>query len=241
MTAKNHPYFGSPVVYKAMGMLDFKADKESRKVSFYAAAFGNKDSDGDIIIRGAFAKSIQEHGPESQNIQKIAYLWMHDMKNPIGRITKLVEDEKGLYVEAIIDNIPEGDRALIQYESGTLNQHSIGFRYMWDKVDYDEEADAYIVKEVQLWEVSVVTLGANENTPFAGMKSADKLSQIENLNKETENLLKSLDQTLSYRMRQLLATYKSLGTAEPDKPTPQVEPEVEEVKSIDWMKVAEQI
>lgn len=235
MTVKNHPYYGHKVVNKSVGLIDFKVDADSRKVSFYAASFGTKDSDGDILIAGCFAKSIQEHGPGSKSDQKIAYLYMHNMDKPIGRITMLVEDDKGLYVEAILDDIEKANDVLKQYQSGTLNQHSIGFRYIWDKVDYDEENDAYIVREVQLWEVSVVTLGANENTPFLGMKSEELQTENERLDRESETILKSLDPVLSYRLRQFMTYYKSLAEAEPDKPIQKQEPKKE---TFDFVKAA---
>ena len=238
-SVQEHKYYNNPLPYKSMAALDLKADKESRKVSFYAAAFGNIDSDGDVLVRGAFAKSIQEHGPQSNSQQKIAYLFQHDMKNPIGRIIRMEEDEKGLYVEAEIDNISEGDRVLTQYQSGTLNQHSIGFRYIWDKVEYDETTEAFIVKEVQLWEVSVVTLGANENTPFMGMKSEEIARVNEELQQEINTFCKSLDPTIAYKARQLMAKCKALATSEPDmKSTLKDQPTKTEQPQFDLGKVA---
>lgn len=242
MNYKQHKYYGNSVIYKSFGALELKADSDSRKVSFYAAGYGNRDLDGDILIQGCCAKSIQEHGPESPSAQKIAYLYMHDMSEPIGRITLLREDAKGLYVEAEIDRISEGDRVLEQYKSGTLNQHSIGFRYIWDKVEYDEDTQSFIVKEIQLFEVSVVTIGANENTPFAGFKSEEIISQHETLNKEIDTFLKGFDATVAYRARQLFAKVKSLAEAEPDmKAILMSETKEAEPKGIDWSKVAENL
>ena len=82
------------------------------------------------MIKGCFSKSIQERGIESSANDKIIFLWMHKMDEPIGKITKLVEDDKGLYFEAEIDKIQLGDRAINQLESGTLNQFSIGYSYV---------------------------------------------------------------------------------------------------------------
>jgi len=166
-----------PVYFKTAQSFEF--DRTKRQVSGYLAAFGNKDSDDDILIRGCFAKSLQDRGVQSTTARKIAYLKYHDFKLPLGRFTTLTEDEKGLYFEAEIDNTALGDETLIQYASGTLNQHSIGYRYIWDKVEYDKETDTYIVKEVNLFEGSVVVMGANENTPFAGFKSQELITKTE--------------------------------------------------------------
>ena len=97
-------------------------DSESRTISGYAAVFGNRDKVGDVLLKGCFSKSIQERGPQSSANDKILLLWMHDMSEPIGAITELREDEKGLYFEARVDEIDIGDRAIKQLESGTLNQ-----------------------------------------------------------------------------------------------------------------------
>lgn len=149
-------------------------ESESRKISGYAAIFNNKDKASDILIKGCFAKSIEERGPESTANDKIILLWQHDQREPLGRITELKEDERGLYFEAIIDDIELGDRAIKQLESGTLNQFSIGYNYVWENVEYDNARDAYIVKEVKLHEISVVSIGCNGLTEYLGLKSSEE-------------------------------------------------------------------
>ena len=63
-------------------------DIKSRIVTGYLAAFGNVDSDNDIIEKGAFSKSINER------FNDIFYLQQHDWTRPLGKFTKLEEDEK---------------------------------------------------------------------------------------------------------------------------------------------------
>lgn len=204
-----------PIMYKSFGC-DIKAEKESRIVSGYLSAFGNKDSDGDILIKGCFSKSLQERGVNSTTDRKIAYLYQHKMDMPIGHFTKLEEDDFGLYFEAYLDKIPLGDQVLEQYSSGTLNQHSIGYRYIWDKIEYDENLDAFIVKEINLFEGSVVTIGANENTPFTGMKTEEIESQKNQLDRETEKVLKGFDYSTAITIRQLITKHIALCQVEPD-------------------------
>lgn len=198
----------------------FKADVnnidiEGRTVKGYFAAFGNKDLAGDIIIKGAFAKSIQERGPGTANGNKIAFCWQHDIKNPIGLVTVLKEDDYGLYFEAIIDDIDDGNRALTQLKSGTLDQFSIGFNYVWDKVEYDADLDAFICKELYLAEGSVVTLACNPMANLVGIKSADLEDQRIELRKKLEHELKGLSFSKAYTLRQLISDSLSLATAEP--------------------------
>ena len=155
----------------AVYMKEVELDSGSRTISGYAAVFNNVDRAKDMLIKGCFAKSIRERGPESAANDKILLLWQHDTREPIGRITKLEEHDRGLYFEAEIDDVETGDRALKQLESGTVNQFSIGFTYVWDQCEWDESGEVFIVKEVKLYEISVVTFGCNPETEYLGLKS----------------------------------------------------------------------
>lgn len=149
---------------------DININEESRTISGYGAVYGNLDKAGDVLVKGCCAKSIQERGPESSTNDKIIFLWMHDMKNPVGKITVLKEDDRGLYFEAEIDRIPEGDRLIVQLNSGTINQFSIGYSYDFDKCHWDSKG-AFVVEGIELYEISAVSIGANGQTEFIGMKS----------------------------------------------------------------------
>ena len=179
--------------YKSFNIKAENLDLVSRKISGYAAIFNNVDKAKDMLIRGCFAKSINDRGPESQANDKIILLWMHEMDEPIGRITKLVEDERGLYFEAVIDEIPLGDRAIKQLESGTLNQFSFGYNYVWENCEWDNERDCFIVKEVVLYEISVVSIGCNGLTEYTGLKSEDIKPAMESLQKEIDSSLAGLN------------------------------------------------
>ena len=204
----------SPIRYKSYGEKPCDVDEGNRKVSGYLAAFGNVDSDGDVILKGAFAKSLQERGVNSSSKRKIAYLWQHNMSEPIGRFTELREDEYGLYFEAELDDIPLGDRVMKQYQSGTLNQHSIGFNYVWDKTEVDPNDDnVWVLKEVNLFEGSVVTLASNENTPYLGMKGANIEAEGQVLSKQTEAFLRSLTPEQEHEARTIISKHIALTEA----------------------------
>ena len=163
--------------HKEFPTKEYTYDGESRTISGYAAIFGNIDKVRDRLVKGCFANSILERGPQSGANDKILLLWQHDMNEPIGRITVLREDDKGLYFEAVIDDIETGDRALKQLESGTLNQFSIGYNYVWEKCDWDDEDACLVVKEVKLYEISVVSIGCNGETEYLGLKSQEDMEQ----------------------------------------------------------------
>ena len=196
---------------------DVNYDGESRTISGYASVFGNKDKAGDILIKGCFSKSIQDRGPESAANDKIIMLWMHDMEEPIGRFTVLNEDDKGLYFEAVIDDVPRGNQTIKQLESGTLNQFSIGYQYVHEKCMYDAEKDAYIVKEVYLYEISVVSIGCNGETEYLGLKSIEDAEKAyEKLNAEISEVCSGLSAPKQQKMQRIISKVISLSSFKPE-------------------------
>jgi HK97 family phage prohead protease len=148
-------------------------------VTGYFSAFNNVDSDGDIIRKGAFAKSIQEWGPQSST-PRIKHLMNHNSSQPLGKITMLVEDTKGLAYESQIGTHSLGTDFVKMVESNLITEHSIGFRTMkrnqlQDYEEYIKNPDKgwYELTDIKLYEGSSLTAwGANPNTPLTGMKGA---------------------------------------------------------------------
>lgn len=196
---------------------DVNYDSESRTISGYAAVFGNKDKAGDILIKGCFSKSIQDRGPGSAANDKIIVLWMHDMNEPIGRLTVLYEDDKGLYFEAPIDDVPRGNQAIKQLESGTLNQFSIGYQYVWENCEYDAEKDAFMVKEVKLYEISVVSIGCNGETEYLGLKSIEDAEKAyEELNAEISEVCSGMSAPKQQKIQRIISKVISLSSFKPE-------------------------
>jgi len=132
-------------------------------VELMASSFNNQDAHGDIIAPGAFAKTIQEHGPEGSG--RIKHLWMHWFDEILGKPLEMEETNDGLRVVSKISNTQLGRDALMLYADGVLNEHSVGI----DVLRRDDE-DNRIIKEVRLWEYSTVTWGANPKTPTISVK-----------------------------------------------------------------------
>lgn len=175
---------------------DLSLDK--KEVAIYLAHFGNIDSDNDLIVKGAFKKSLQERGVDSTSNRKIAFLRYHDWEKPIGKFTKLEEDDNGLFAVAKLSDTTLGKDALIDYEEGIIREHSIGFKYIQDKIKWVEDASKemggyWLISEVALWEGSAVTFGANEMTPVLSVgKSENKRDKIKEVSKELEHTIKSI-------------------------------------------------
>ena len=189
-------------------ILEVKVSGDKKTVEGYFASFNNIDSDGDKIRKGAFDKSIQEHGPSSESNRKIAHLAYHDTRRPIGVLAELKEDSTGLYFVSKMGSHTEGQDFLKMYEEGLIREHSIGFNYISDKIKESKEGDQTIwdIQEVKLWEGSAVVFGANSETPnLSIIKSQDDLNNhLEEINERMEVFIKALtDNNLSKKYNEL--------------------------------------
>ena len=127
-------------------------DDEKGIIKGYASMFNNKDSDGDIITKGAYSKTLQE------NSERIAFLYQHNMNQPIGKPLSMKEDERGLFIEAKISDSSLGKDVKTMVTEGILKEFSVGF------IPIKEEqgaANVNYIKEIKLFEFSLVTLAAN--------------------------------------------------------------------------------
>ncbi len=142
-------------------------DSNKRVVTGYLSKFGNTDLDNDIMDRGAFTKTLNERK------NQIYFLNQHNWSQPHGKFNVLEVDDYGLKFESnpLPDTTYSND-TLKLYEAGIIKEHSVGFLTM--KSEYVRESDKRIIKEVKLYEGSNVTLGANPDAVFTGLKSFTK-------------------------------------------------------------------
>ena len=160
-------------MYKSIAYSVKGIDEAKGIIEGYASAFGNIDSDGDVLVKGAFTKTISERGPAGKN--QIYHLAQHDSTKILGKPLELMEDDYGLKFVSQISKTTLGKDYLQLYLDGIINEHSIGF----NTIKNDMGRDANYIKEVKLWEYSAVTWGANEMTPTLSAKSAtDRLVKM---------------------------------------------------------------
>ena len=169
--ARGVKHKGAKTEYKTVEFeLEGFDDKEGT-FSGYGAVFSNIDSGGDIIEPGAFTKTIAE------GIGRVKILSGHnDSLLPIGIPTELREDAKGLFMSAKISDTTLGRDVKTLIHDGVLCELSIGY----DPVvfDYDENGIRHL-REVKLWEISVVTWAMNEQAVITDHKSDDAATRIE--------------------------------------------------------------
>lgn len=145
-------------------------DTGGRKVKAVWSRFGNVDRDGDIIVPGAFSKTIAECGPNGSN--EIWTLANHDtyngFKSALGKPSEIYEEGDRLVTVTEIVDTEFGEDMLKLYMAKCVNQHSIGFsRIKWEY--QDQEQNVRLLKELKLWEGGPVLWGANPDTPTLGI------------------------------------------------------------------------
>ncbi len=158
-------------------IIDF--DEKNNIVKGYGSYFDNKDSDMDIIRKGAYQKTIQENG------NRVKYLYQHDMMQPIGKMSELYEDDKGLVFTAEIPKTQLGNDVIELMKAGVITENSVGIMPIIkeNKGDYRE------IKEVKLYEISAVTLAANDQAKILDVKG---MVDIDNVYKRYDNICKLL-------------------------------------------------
>lgn len=142
--------------------------------SAYASIFGNVDSYGDVVVKGAFANDLKRW-QESGN--PIPLLFGHNMSDPdynLGHVVEAVEDDKGLLVTAQLDlENPKAMQTYRMLKGRRINQMSFAYDVLdQDNVEVAENLKANELRELKLYEVSVVTIGANQETEILAVKSA---------------------------------------------------------------------
>src|SRR6056300_1959595 len=156
-------------LYKAAPLQELMdADAEKGIVKGYGSYFDNKDSDNDIIRKGAYTKTIKENG------ERVKYLYQHNMMQPTGKMSELYEDDKGLVFVAEIPKTTLGKDVIELMKAGVITENSVGIL----PVVKENKGDYREIKEVKLYEISAVTLAANDQAKIMDVKSQQNLDQM---------------------------------------------------------------
>ncbi|GLK84924.1 HK97 family phage prohead protease [Ancylobacter defluvii] len=117
----------------------------------YAALFARVDLGRDLIVRGAFARSLAERGAGG-----VRMLFQHDPAEPIGIWTELREDATGLFVRGrLMPDVARAREVLALMRAGAIDGLSIGFRAVEGRTD--PRSRVRRLTRIDLWEVSIVT------------------------------------------------------------------------------------
>lgn len=140
----------------------------------YASVFGNIDSYGDVVMKGAFADDLKAWEASGS---PIPLLFGHNMSDPdynIGHVVKAAEDDHGLLVTAQLDL--ENPKAVQTYrllKGRRINQMSFAYDVLEGGPAKSEAlGDYFELRKLKTYEVSVVPIGANPETEVLAVKAA---------------------------------------------------------------------
>ena len=160
-----------PVSVKAIG------DDDSGLFQAYASVFNNIDSYGDMVIPGAFAKTLKDDfGKDGSGVP---LYWRHRMDDPfmnLGATISAKEDDHGLLIEGLLDlETPAAAQTYKLLKTGRVSQMSFAYDVdegAWVDRKPEEGGSYYELRQLTLHEVSVVPVGANQETEVLAVKSA---------------------------------------------------------------------
>ena len=121
-----------------------------------------KDRAGDVIPREAWDAKAMENYMKNPII-----LAFHDHSRPVGRMTGYTVTDKGLEIEATLSSADTQIHQLVS--EGVLSTFSVGFAIK--DAEYIREEDTFLIKQVELHEVSVVSVPCNQDSTFQVSKS----------------------------------------------------------------------
>lgn len=134
-----------------------------------ASVYGNRDLGGDIVEPGAFTKTLRDRGGE------VPILFSHDVKQPVG-LGKLKDTSSGLQVDGrLLLSVQKGREVYEMLKARVLKGLSFGY----DVVLSDIKNGTRFLKELKLYEVSLVVAPMNELATVQSVKQADDNWQIE--------------------------------------------------------------
>lgn len=126
----------------------------------YASVFNRVDGGGDMVMAGAFAKSLRRRA------ERIRLLFQHDPKEPVGVWERLAEDAHGLFVAGrLVPGVARADGLKRLIENGALDGLSIGFRTV--RATREAGTGRRLLHEIDLFEISIVTFPMLEDARIA--------------------------------------------------------------------------
>lgn len=204
--------YGSVSVDEYGNLVEVKSDFDKRIIRGYGVIWGQRNLFGEIFVKGAFAKSIRERGPGSSAPYKIKFLNNHEDCEALSLFAVLKEDDIGLFFETVpLDDVQWADDAITQLRSGTLNNFSIGWNFVWDKIEWDDVTDSIVILEAELYEISVVAIPADMATYC--MRALNGEEQVE-LFDQTESFINQLPKKDRLQARRLFTQTRSLINSE---------------------------
>jgi len=189
---------------------------DDREFIGHGSMFGNVDLGGDVVMPGAFKRSLAQHR-KAESLPQM--FWMHDPSRVPGKWTSMGEDEDGLIVKGVLADTPLGNEIHTLLKMDAVRGLSIGYSTI--DQDYDDDGNR-LLKELELWEVSVVSLPMNPLAQVTHAKSQlSEIGEYVPTSREFERTLRDVGCSQSVAKKILSKVFEE-ETAEPDRSAAQV-------------------
>jgi HK97 family phage prohead protease len=191
--SKETKHYVAPLELKSL-------DEADGTFTGYGAVYGNKDSYGDIIVKGAFDNYLVGHAAK-----EVKLLWQHDSRMPIGVYDEVRSDDNGLYVKGrlLINDVEKAREAYALLKAGAISGLSIGFSI--DQGGSEFKDNALYLKQLSLWEISLVTFPANDKANVSSVKTIETIRDFENFLRDVGGF------SASQAKRIAVQGYKAIG------------------------------
>ena len=201
--------------YRAKDILSF--DEEAGTVEAVFSVFNEVDSDGDVVLPKSIRSGYGDKG--------VAMVWGHDWNNIIGKGKIIQDDDKAVFKGSFNLNTHAGKEAYETVKAmSDLQQWSFGFEVLDSEVgmyqkDGGEEKEVRYLKDLKVWEVSPVMVGANQNTGTVMLKNLEEndnevLEQneagVETLDNENKTITENVGQRFTDEVDNLLIKMTAL-------------------------------
>ena len=196
----------------AVSQLSVKAvegDETKATVTGYASTFDRTpDSYGDIVAPGAFTESLARWASLNEQGKFIPLLYGHNALDPdynIGRVISAEEDERGLLITAEFDmSNPKAVYVRKLVQEGRVYQFSFAYDVLKaGEVELEGGDKAYELQKLEIYEISLVQIPANQNATVEDIKSASKAGRRNS--KADEDTLKGAVEKLQNLQEQFTA------------------------------------
>lgn len=150
-------------------ILETEADQTAAgTLEGYASVFGNVDSGGEVVVKGAFAKTLKERLKKGAVKLYDSHLLGQGTDAVIGVVEDAEEDDYGLKFRARFSATTRAQTVRQKIKEGVLNALSFGYDVVKDQ--WDEAKKVRYLKELRLFEVSVVPWGMNPKALIEAVK-----------------------------------------------------------------------
>lgn len=148
---------------------ELKEADDTGVFSGYASVFGVIDDGRDVVERGAFTASLADWRAKGKWPK---LLRNHDTRNLVGVWLEMREDSHGLFVKGQLTlEVQSAKEAYALLKAGALDGLSIGYRTVND--DFDRVTNVRKLQQVDLMEVSLVTIAMNQAATVTDVKGLE--------------------------------------------------------------------